>query len=140
QETEPPLADDSFDVAFAGEIIEMLDHLDPLFNGIRRVLRPGGRLFAQTYNLGCLSNRLNLLRNRPIFLSWTKKPDTNLWRRSYLRSELHQMLVHYGFADIRIDEVAWWSPKPWRRLMGRAIAAAGCSLGPMFTIQATKPG
>ena len=134
-----PLAPESFDVVFAGEIIEMLDAFDPLFSGMMNVLRPGGKVYAQTYNLGCLSNRLNLLCNRPIFLQWTRRRDTNLWRRSYLRSELRRMFAHYGFVNVRIDEVAWWSPQPVRRWFGRAVAALNCSLGPMFMIEASKP-
>jgi SAM-dependent methyltransferase len=138
--SEVPFAAESFDVVFAGEFIEMLASLDPLFKGILRVLRPGGRLFAQTMNLGCLSNRVNLALNRPIFLKWSRQHDFNFWRRSYLRSELTDMLTHYGLIDIKIDEVPWWRPDPLRRLVGRALAAANCSLGAMFTIEARKPG
>ena len=134
-----PLAPESFDVVFAGEIIEMLDAFDPLFSGMMNVLRPGGKVYAQTYNLACLSNRLNLLLNRPIFLEWTRRRDTNLWRRSYLRGELRRMFTHYGFVDVRIKEVAWWSPQPVRRWFGLALAALNCSLGPMFMIEASKP-
>ncbi len=56
-----PLADASFDVVVAGEIIEHMTDTDHLLDEITRVLKPGGYCIITTPNLGSWYNRLLLV-------------------------------------------------------------------------------
>ena len=59
-----PFADASFDIVFAGEIIEHVAHANAFASEAFRVLRPGGAFIVTTPNLAALGRRLLLLVNR----------------------------------------------------------------------------
>ena len=59
------LADASFDVVVAGELLEHLRDPQALVAEIRRVLRPGGTLVASVPNAYRLKGRLRFLLGRP---------------------------------------------------------------------------
>ncbi len=56
-----PVADESFDIVFAGEIIEHIIECRLFLREIRRVLAPGGIIALTTPNLVSLANRLSML-------------------------------------------------------------------------------
>lgn len=56
-----PFADDSFDLVFAGEIIEHVISPDDFLTEVRRVLRPNGIFVLTTPNLASWHNRIFLL-------------------------------------------------------------------------------
>lgn len=68
------LADHSFDVVHACEIIEHLFDTEGLLRELRRVLVPGGVLILSTPNLNSLANRFRVLRGAPLPM-WGAFPD-----------------------------------------------------------------
>jgi SAM-dependent methyltransferase len=73
-----PLADNTFDVVIAMMVVEHL--FDPFhsFQEIRRITRPGGRIFINVPNIGSFRCRLQLLRGElPITSSidWFEKRE-----------------------------------------------------------------
>ena len=45
-----PYPDATFDIVFADNVMEHIEHPDTVFHEIARVLKPGGRFFAKTPN------------------------------------------------------------------------------------------
>ena len=65
EETPYPLPDDSFDVVVMTEVYEHLrDYPVRSLEEVRRILRPGGRLYFTTPNAAYLMNRLRLLKGQ----------------------------------------------------------------------------
>ena len=110
-DVEFPFADGSFDMVFAGEIIEHVADPDYLLCEIRRVLKPGGYLLLTTPNLVCWYNRLLVLAGvTPMFVehSYYRNygPSYSFARRvtpavGHLRiftlTPLKKILEHNGF-------------------------------------------
>lgn len=59
-----PFKENTFDVVFAGEIIEHVFDTDKLLQEIKRVLKPEGSLVITTPNIAALTRRLRLLLGR----------------------------------------------------------------------------
>lgn len=81
-----PFPDASFDVVFAGEIIEHVADTDALLDQVHRVLKPGGYLLLTTPNLLAWYNRvLCLLGITPMFVEHSYRasygPTWSLRRR-----------------------------------------------------------
>jgi len=61
-----PFKDNSFDLLFAGEIIEHLFDTDHFIKECKRVMKPGGILIVTTPNIASLVNRVSLLFGKTI--------------------------------------------------------------------------
>lgn len=60
-----PLENNSFDIVYAGELIEHIIDVKPLFREIRRVLRNSGFFILTIPNIASLLNRFLLLIGKP---------------------------------------------------------------------------
>jgi 2-polyprenyl-3-methyl-5-hydroxy-6-metoxy-1,4-benzoquinol methylase len=91
-----PFADETFRVAFAGEIIEHLVDTAGFLEDVRRVLVTGGVLVLTTPNLASLENRVRLLCGR--YPRWV---DTELAGEGHVRAYtlpvLRRQLERQGF-------------------------------------------
>ena len=112
-EADFPFDNDSFDMVFAGEIIEHLFSTDHFLDEIYRVLKPGGYFIITTPNLASWHCRSLLLlgyqpytilassihREAGTFLSWfRKKPAKNV---RYISSSGEGGLGHIQFFTLR---------------------------------------
>lgn len=102
-----PLQDKSFDVVFAGEILEHIFDTDHFLGEIRRVLRPDGYAVITTPNLAALSRRLRLLFGGNPSIE-TGLIDSNGKRaaghiRYFTPGSLAALLVRNGFAIERME-------------------------------------
>lgn len=94
-----PLEDASFDMVWAGELIEHVADTAGWLSEVRRVLRPGGQLLLSTPAHG----RLTLLRlalSRRAFAARFDPRSDHL--RFYSRATLAELLGEFGFAEIAI--------------------------------------
>jgi len=112
-----PLRDASFDVVWAGEVIEHIADTAGWLSEVRRVLRPGGALLLSTPDHG----RLRMLR-------WALDPRTfeahfdprTDHLRFYTRRALTELLEDFGFSDVAVRS-AGGPPGARRRLLARAV-------------------
>jgi len=103
-----PHADASFDVAFAGEVIEHLVDTSFFLSEIHRVLKPGGCVILTTPNLASFENRLRLLFGRyPIWLEYQLEGGEG-HVRAYTPRVLKRQLQKRGFSIER--HVGNWVP------------------------------
>jgi 2-polyprenyl-3-methyl-5-hydroxy-6-metoxy-1,4-benzoquinol methylase len=98
-EGEWPLAIASFDVVWAGEVIEHVADTAAWFSEARRVLRPGGRLLLSTPAHGLLT-RLALARSEHAFARHFDPLGEHL--RFYTRASLRGLLEDFGFERIDV--------------------------------------
>jgi 2-polyprenyl-3-methyl-5-hydroxy-6-metoxy-1,4-benzoquinol methylase len=92
-----PFAPESFDVAFAGEIIEHVVDTDGFLAEVRRVLGPGGAVIVSTPNLASFENRVRLLLGRyPKWVEFRSGGEGHV--RSYTAATLREQLADHGFA------------------------------------------
>jgi SAM-dependent methyltransferase len=110
-----PLADASFDLVWAGEVIEHVADTAVWLSEVRRVLAPGGRLLLTTPAHG----RLRLLLHGIERYSDPQGDHLHLYTARSLRA----LLEEFGFVDIRVKAVSG-PPLLRRTLSGRAIVAA----------------
>lgn len=124
-----PFESCSFDVVVAAEIFEHVTYdLFFMLAEIRRVLVKGGGLLVTTPNFAKLSNRLLMLRGRPILHPlndpvnpfFTADRNMAVWRhiREFTRDELIWVLERAAFGDVKVE---WrdtrWCP-PSKRIKG----------------------
>ena len=88
------LADESFDVAVAGELLEHLRDPQRLVAEVRRVLRPGGTFVASVPNAYRLKGRLLFLfgrppENDPTHLQMFSPDDVRALLRGFDEPQLH---------------------------------------------------
>jgi 2-polyprenyl-3-methyl-5-hydroxy-6-metoxy-1,4-benzoquinol methylase len=94
-----PFEDSSFDVVWAGEVIEHVAATAAWLSEVRRVLRSGGSLLASTP----AHDRLTLLRlalSRHAFAAHFEPRSDHL--RFYSRSTLTGLLADFGFEQIEV--------------------------------------
>jgi len=93
-----PFDDASFDVVFAGEIIEHVFEIDLLMQEIRRILRPDGFAVFTTPNLAALGRRLMLLvgMNPHIEISFRDCGAAG-HIRYFIRDTMNALLKKHGF-------------------------------------------
>lgn len=91
-----PFKDSSFDLIFAGEIIEHLVDTDGFIAELRRCLRPGGHALITTPNLVSFENRLrSVLGMYPIWLNYNLSGAGHV--RGYTPRVLKKQLREHGF-------------------------------------------
>jgi 2-polyprenyl-6-hydroxyphenyl methylase/3-demethylubiquinone-9 3-methyltransferase len=95
-----PLEDASFDVAWAGEVIEHVADTAGWLSEIRRVLRPGGLLLLSTPNHGRLGV-LGLALRRGAFEAHFDPRTDHL--RFYTRNTLGRLLSDFGFEQVVVS-------------------------------------
>lgn len=92
-----PFEDKTFDLIFAGEIIEHLVDTDDFLKEIHRVLREDGELIITTPNMASLENRLRLLLGRqPLYVDYTSRGDNHV--RAYVPRALVDQLKEKQFS------------------------------------------
>jgi 2-polyprenyl-3-methyl-5-hydroxy-6-metoxy-1,4-benzoquinol methylase len=100
-----PFASESFDAAFAGEIIEHIVDTDGFLAETRRVLRRGGAAIISTPNLASFENRVRLMLGRyPKWVEYRGGGEGHI--RSYTAATLQQQLADHGFA-VRVVTGNW---------------------------------
>lgn len=80
-----PFADDTFDILYAGEVIEHLVDTDSFMSEVRRVLKKDGLLIITTPNLACWLNRIMLLLGYQPYFTELSFIDKTLGRMSILK-------------------------------------------------------
>jgi len=105
-----PFKSNSFDVVFAGEIIEHIFDTDFFVSELNRILKPDGLLFISTPNTACLPNRfLLLIGKKPFNLDYFKSGGHI---RAYTFSLLEKQLKENGFSiEKRTSELLRLSDK-----------------------------
>jgi 2-polyprenyl-3-methyl-5-hydroxy-6-metoxy-1,4-benzoquinol methylase len=112
-----PLQDASFDVVWAGEVIEHVADTSGWLSEVRRVLRPGAVLLLSTPDHG----RLQMLwwaLARSAFESHFDPRADHL--RFYTRRTLIELLEDFGFSGVEVRS-AGGPPGARRRLLARAV-------------------
>lgn len=94
-----PLADDSFDVLVAVEVIEHLENPREVAREWHRLLRPGGLLIATTPNVESWRSLLSLVV-RGHFIAFTDR-DYPAHITALTRADLCRSLCEAGFAEVR---------------------------------------
>lgn len=98
-EGELPFEDASFDVVWAGEVIEHVADTSRWLSELRRVLRSGGTLLLSTPDHGPLS-RLWMALSRSAFEERFDPRSDHL--RFYTRRALTDLYVDFGFEDVDV--------------------------------------
>ena len=149
-----PFEDATFDVVYAGEIIEHLYNPDHLLEECRRVLRPGGHLVLSTPNLQAWYNRVLFpLGIQPLFYESSTKstavgagPLKRLKKgsvpvghiRLMTKPALRDLLVQEGFDEIGIHGAVFnVFPRPILALDGLMTRIP--SLASVFVVIARRP-
>jgi 2-polyprenyl-3-methyl-5-hydroxy-6-metoxy-1,4-benzoquinol methylase len=94
-----PLEDSSFDVVWAGEVIEHVADTAGWLSEVRRVLRPHGRLLLSTPNLGLLTRLHSALSPRAFETRFDPLSDH---LRFYTRRLLTRLLNEFRFQAIQV--------------------------------------
>ncbi|HXR28134.1 MAG TPA: class I SAM-dependent methyltransferase [Solirubrobacteraceae bacterium] len=94
-----PLPDASFDVVWAGEVIEHVADTAAWLSEVRRVLRPHGRLLLSTPAHGLL-RRARLALSARAFAAHFDPLGDHL--RYYTRGTLTQLLEGFGFEQVSV--------------------------------------
>jgi 2-polyprenyl-6-hydroxyphenyl methylase/3-demethylubiquinone-9 3-methyltransferase len=117
-EDEPwDLQDASFDVVWAGEVIEHVADTAAWLSQVRGVLRSGGRLLLSTPDHDLLL-RLRLACSTRAFAAHFDPRGEHL--RFYVRATLVALLEDFGFEDVQV-RAAGGLPGARRLLLARAI-------------------
>jgi 2-polyprenyl-6-hydroxyphenyl methylase/3-demethylubiquinone-9 3-methyltransferase len=114
-----PLADASFDVVWAGEVIEHVADTASWLSEVRRVLRPGGRLLLSTPAHG-RARMLRLALSRRAFAAHFNPTGEHL--RFYNRDTLSELLADFRFQELEL-RAAGGPPGARRVLLARALRA-----------------
>jgi len=94
-----PFEDQSFDLIFAGEVIEHLVDTDGFLAELYRCVRPSGTVLITTPNLVSFENRLRILFGMyPIWLNYNLSGSGHV--RGYTPRVLKKQLAEHGFRVI----------------------------------------
>jgi 2-polyprenyl-6-hydroxyphenyl methylase/3-demethylubiquinone-9 3-methyltransferase len=110
-----PLDDASFDVVWAGEVLEHVADTSAWLSELRRVLRPGGRLLLSTPAHGRLSVLRLGLSGGAFDAHFDPRADH---LRFYTQRTLTSLLEDFGFEDIELTATGGL------RLMARTLLAS----------------
>jgi 2-polyprenyl-3-methyl-5-hydroxy-6-metoxy-1,4-benzoquinol methylase len=114
-----PLADVSFDVLWAGEVIEHVADTSAWFSEARRVLRSGGALVLSTPAHEPLTRAALALSGRAFEAHFDPRADH---LRFYTRRALHELLADFGFEAMQTRAIGG-SPGARRVLLASARRA-----------------
>jgi 2-polyprenyl-6-hydroxyphenyl methylase/3-demethylubiquinone-9 3-methyltransferase len=103
------LADGTFDVVWAGEVIEHVVDTAAWLSELRRVLRSGGLLLLSTPALGA-AQLLQMALSRRAFLERFDPRSDHL--RFYSRASLRALIADFGFEEIDVRAAGG---VPWAR-------------------------
>ncbi len=127
-----PYKNHSFDLVFAGEIIEHIVDTDFFIDEIRRVLKPNGELIITTPNVASLDRRLMLLFNKNPFFPASFSFPTNTQAghvRFFNNKLLIDFLRHKGFKIISVESDVWSFPgENYLKLPARLFPSLGFSI------------
>lgn len=112
-----PLEDASFDLVWAGEVLEHVADTAGWFSQMRRVLRPGGRLLISTPDHGPLSILRMALWPAAFEARFDPLADH---LRFYTRRSLERLLAQFAFEQIEISR-AGGAPGARRVLLASAV-------------------
>lgn len=112
-----PLADASFDVVWAGEVIEHVPDTAAWLSELRRVLRSGGSLLASTPSNGALSLLTAALSRRAFAARFDPLGDH---LRFYDRHTLRRLIEDFGFQETSVSPAGGF-PGARRVLLAHAI-------------------
>lgn len=93
-----PFGDDSFDVVFAGEVVEHTVNDGAFLREIHRVLRPGGYCIITTPNLVSLGNRLLMSMGRLPRFAYAE-----FHYRIYNAALISRKIADTGLSPLRLD-------------------------------------
>jgi SAM-dependent methyltransferase len=95
-----PFSDGSFDLVFAGEVIEHLVDTDGFVSEIHRVCKQGGNVLLTTPNLASFENRARLLFG--VYPKWLNyNLDGSGHVRGYTPGALKRQLSNHGFQIVK---------------------------------------
>jgi 2-polyprenyl-3-methyl-5-hydroxy-6-metoxy-1,4-benzoquinol methylase len=103
----------TFDVVFAGEVIEHLDDFRGFLSSARSHLRPGGTLVLTTPNAFAISNFIYRIGGQPRI-----NADHRCW---FCEDTIRQLLERNGFSIREIGYIRHRTPSPVRRVFGSTI-------------------
>ncbi|MBU1130493.1 class I SAM-dependent methyltransferase [Patescibacteria group bacterium] len=98
-----PFREKSFDVVFAGEIIEHLYEVDFFLSEINRVLKPNGLLILTTPNLAHLPERWALFRGRSPSRVHPTHKYLKLHIRHFTKDTVFEVLKNNAFLPIKFE-------------------------------------
>jgi 2-polyprenyl-3-methyl-5-hydroxy-6-metoxy-1,4-benzoquinol methylase len=149
-----PYDDETFDVAYAGEVLEHVYDPDLLIRETRRVLKPGGHLIATTPNLQAWYNRaLFLVGIMPLFYETSTKstaigagPIARIKRRTtpvghlrvFNRRALLDLLRSEQLEPVELRAAAFHALPVVVQSVDRLIGRLP-SLGSVFVVLARRP-
>jgi 2-polyprenyl-6-hydroxyphenyl methylase/3-demethylubiquinone-9 3-methyltransferase len=114
-----PLADASFDVVWAGEVIEHVADTAAWLSELRRVLRSGGRLVLSTPANGSISLLVAALSTRAFAARFDPRGEH---LRFYSRATLTRLIEDFGFEQV-VVRGAGGLPGARRLLLAHAVRA-----------------
>jgi 2-polyprenyl-3-methyl-5-hydroxy-6-metoxy-1,4-benzoquinol methylase len=99
---------ETFDVVFAGELIEHLSDFDSFMTGVRRHLRRGGTFLLTTPNAFCVSNFVYRIGYKP-----RVHPEHTCW---FCEDTIRTLVARGGFTVDTVEYVRHRTPGRWRRI------------------------
>lgn len=135
-----PVESASFDVVFAGEVIEHVGDVDHFINEVHRVLRPRGTLIVTTPNLASLGRRLMLLCNRNPYIENSPTEPTAVGHvRYFIRDTLVDFLKRHRFSvEACVSDVVSLGRSDAMKC--RFLAKVLPSLGKSLIVKAVRQG
>jgi ubiquinone/menaquinone biosynthesis C-methylase UbiE len=95
-----PFESETFDLVFAGEVIEHMVDTDGFLRELNRCCKPGGHLLLTTPNLASFENRIRLLLGiYPKWLNYNLSESGHV--RGYTPGVLRKQLGMHGFQVVR---------------------------------------
>lgn len=150
ERTPYPLPDASFDAVVMTEVFEHLrDYPAHSLLEVRRILRPGGRLYFTTPNAAYVVNRLRLLRGGSVYSplpDWIGGLPHARHAREYTLAEIRQLFAHAGLV-VRVATSRHFNQRSGRSgpVMVAAkravdtVARLRPSLGPVIVVVGERP-